>query len=333
MLRILIAITTRDELPAHLDNTIESVRSAFGESANILVLDDGSSSSVMCSESVYRLNGAGIGPARDAAIAIAQCESYSHVMLLDSHMRLDWSALQALSAYEEQCDTKTALACLRCDALSDDWDFLGVKGHGARIKRIFAEPVKREHGVRLHRMWESSWNNSYTDRYCYDEGHSTQIGSLLGACYVIPVDHYMSTLNRPWQTCQGWGTSEATISIPQWILGGHCVCLPGRAGHLFGTDERVKAKKLQRYPFQLASHIHNQLRLAHALGIGTISADYMEQNYHPRLPYATAVKQAKETARRDPWAQWMRGELREDQTLADLVDYCDAWETSMEYVP
>jgi hypothetical protein len=318
-MRILPIITAKDENSKILRATMDSVRKL---SCDMLIVDDGSRQPVYA-DWVMRSPASGVGPARDAGIRRAHTEGYSHVLLLDGHMRLDQSIIDALDAYCHQCDEDHDIACLRCDRLTDDFFFGDTRGYGARVKSVRATPTEKP-GIIEYNLWELQWDNSQQAIDAYIAGQAREIGCLLGAAYIIPVTHYLDVLKAPWQTARGWGISEATISISQALTGHKCFCLPGRAGHYFATPERVEKGLVSNYSFSQTHFRHNQLRLGRAVMPERIDEllDYIRQSRSQKIPYEGHIKSAHLTAIADQWP----AQIQEVTIKHAWKKYCRKWE-------
>ena len=313
---MIICVTGRDEPQLQLGRTLSSIAEHLPE-YDTVVFDDGSQKPLMAPET-YRLDGNGIGQARHAAIMLAMERDHSHVLLMDSHMRVDESTAAGIDHYfGSEAIHDTDLACFRCDAIGEDWEWGDPRGYGARVARLHGTP-KVGPNSEVRRLWQSEWTNTEQAKNTYELGMANVIGELLGAAYIIPVARYIE-LGCPWETHKGWGTSEATISIPHICLGGLIWCLPGRAGHLFGTHDRKKRGLTSQYAFQAAEYYHNQIRLAIACGLDIDKeTEYLLGTYHGLADYKTIINEGYRMAYGDRWAVNMREHIK-------LTDYADKW--------
>lgn len=71
-------------------------------------------------------------------------------------------------------------------------------------------------------------------RYQTDQKKTHAVPNILGGCYAMSKDWYISGLNSVWQYHKGWGKSEQMIALMNYYMGGECVCIPSAwAAHLF----------------------------------------------------------------------------------------------------
>jgi len=184
----------------------------------------------------------GLQPCRDYGIARA---SGDVVIVMDAHMQFKdgsgWADKLAAHIRDNPRDVVCPTCLSVCPStykLTDDCGHCvemraALEEHGAKAPampqpRYAASIAIRDYvekdGHAEHKVFPSRWD--------YRNGPGRK-QSVLGGCYAMRRDWYMAGLRRPWQEMRGWGMSEQTLSITNWLCGGGSHCLPVGVGHLF----------------------------------------------------------------------------------------------------
>lgn len=188
----------------------------------------------------------GLGYCRDAGLRNA---IHQPCLVLDAHMNFEegdhWAS--RMVAYCQAHPTHIGCAVsvqLDHDAVplhqQMDMQFRWETGaavpraayYGARIE-LATDPAPGK----LWRPFPCKWHGEYQE--LIKTGEAGIIQCILGGAYLIDRDWYLDGLRRPWQENRGWGTSEQTIAIPNWLCGGESVLLPIRIGHQYRTGKQA----------------------------------------------------------------------------------------------
>ena len=244
-----VIIPTRNE--ALLDFTIENVLRVAGVvPVEILVINDGG---IALPESKYKEvkihtfdKPIGLAYARD--FALKEMAQYEQCFIIDAHMDFSYNSFEPLVSYLQE--NKNHLTCFKVRGLdSESKDWTNSEYYGADIQ-LCTFDARQGQG----RLFPSKWTQSPAIREGWKAGKVQEVCGILGACYGINKTHYLETLGRPWNKNRGWGTSEQSISIPNWLLGGKSVLMPFDCAHYF-------KKAHEGHRINVRDIIYNQLKL------------------------------------------------------------------------
>ena len=219
----------------------------------VIVVDDGSTRALrdMPAEvlMIEQPEPIGLAYCRDVGMLAAKHEA---CLVLDAHMNFhddDWAPY----CRDFAIDNPRALGCAVSVHLDSDpgntpaqqmdmvhrWTVVNQgrekeprgrsKYYGARIE--LRDP-------KYFRPFPCKWNGRYQDLIA--DGTPGTIQTILWGAYVLNRQWYIDGLKRPWELNRGWGTSEQTISIPNWLCGGESMLLPVEIGHQYRTGNRVR---------------------------------------------------------------------------------------------
>ena len=194
----------------------------------------------------------GVGPSRDAGIAAATGEV---VVLMDAHMRPHGDWLAGMLAVLQM--DPAGIACSRsgvCNGAGDVWSDPAYYYTGARVR------YQTELGWPLEPGW------------LRDAKPGQEIPLALGGCYAIRRDRY-NAIGVPWRRAIGWGSSEQTLCLVNWFLGGATYLADADVDHIYrGRGETMPYKT----PDQIqAGQWYNRLRLVDLLPMPTAERDRM----------------------------------------------------------
>ena len=206
---------------------------------------------------------------RDMGIAMAD---YDAVLVLDAHSnfydtdRWAWK----LAAYSQANPTHLGCAVsvqLRPESMDMDHDPTRDDKPPGRYRGAGLIMCGVDSNQR-HSVFPSKWG--LPTKWGVEDGEArhmagevVEVQTVLGGAYILSKSWYMDGLRRPWRDLRGWGTSEQSISIPNWLLGGTNVLMPVEIGHMYRTAQYHLVPYRTRY----ADIYWNQWRLAHALPI------------------------------------------------------------------
>jgi glycosyltransferase involved in cell wall biosynthesis len=222
--------------------TIRSIRETAGDSVEIVVVDDCSTTRpniIGADNVIFNSQPCGTGPSRHIG---AEAATGDYILITDCHMRFTPGWLQAFGRAPIASLDVICGACVQLD--EENMDLNKAKGcyHGATFN--FFGPDKRN--PKNTHILESVWLDK-RDAPIYETP------SLMGACYFIRRDWYLKL--SPHRFLKTWGCEEQALSLKTWLSGGKvCQVNSIRIGHKF----RRNPKKL---PFKLrvSDVIYNKL--------------------------------------------------------------------------
>jgi glycosyltransferase involved in cell wall biosynthesis len=239
--KLSIVITNRDE--PMLPFTVRRIHETASVPVEVIVVDDGSRRppEIDGAMTIPLYEPTGLAYARDLGIMAAQSDA---VLILDAHMNFhddDWAdycADYAMSypahigcAVSVQLDSDPGATPSQQMDMGQRWNngepSPRAKYYGAKI-----ETVCQKTG----RPFPCKWHGQYRD--LIEHGDFGEIQCILGGAYVLNRNWYVDTLKRPWQPNRGWGTSEQTIAMPNWLMGGKSTLLPIEIGHQYRTGRQ-----------------------------------------------------------------------------------------------
>ena len=259
-----VIITNRNE--PMLPFTVRRIQETADCKVEIIVVDDGSDQAIPELPGVKIIpikEPTGLAYCRDVGIEAASNDA---CLILDAHMNFhpdNWASysVEFSQSYREGigCAVSTQLD-------SDPWNDTGrqmsmlarrepdpgEKGgwilkkrsayYGARIETICTKTA---------RPFPCKWNGDYKE--LIKDGEPGVIQCILGGAYVLSRAWYLQGLQRPWRANRGWGTSEQSIAIPNWLCGGESYLMPIEIGHQYRTG------KQGRVPYQVREKMEVQI--------------------------------------------------------------------------
>jgi len=174
---------------------------------------------------------------------------YKTVLLLDAHMNFwddDWAPRL------------------------DDWSRANPKDIGCSVS-LHLRPDRMEMERAVGKYWAAHIRDMDIDSsrrrrvlpVIWNKCHDTnaEVGSILGGAYVMQRQWYIDGLLGIWLHLLGWGSSESTLSIANYLMGGRNVLLDVEIGHMYRAEHK------QAVPYQTitANLIYNMLFLAHVV--------------------------------------------------------------------
>ena len=281
-LTVVIPARNEDLMPY----TVRRLRdSRQGVPLQIIVIEDGSGRdygllpqpSPGCEMDYIRLAGpVGLCFGRDMGIAAAK---YETCLVLDAHSNFhdDDRWAEQMIAWSQANPTHLGCAIsvqLDCDIRNTDdekMDMATRKLWDEQTGVAYMTGRSRYWGARLD-LFDICSNGRFTifpskwygvAKEAAQAGRPGIIQTILGGAYVLNREWYMEGLGRPWANNLGWGTSEQTISIPNWLLGGESVLLPIEVGHMYRTGKQATVP----YRTHWAHIYYNQMKLAWSLPV------------------------------------------------------------------
>lgn len=232
-MKLSIIITTLNEAPFELNQTIASIRETAGDKPEILVVDDQSSTPVECEDKAVRVIHnrwrCGVGPSRHIGACAATGE---FILIIDSHMRFTpgWYE-KAVARLEGRPTTVHCATCLGLDRDHMDIKAPTAKYHGATMN--FYGPDKNKAGA--YQVFESVWLTP-------EPADDDLLPSIMGACYFWPREWFLKL--APLRYIKLWGQDEPLMAIKSWLAGGDVRLMKQvEIGHVFWTAAKPVIKK------------------------------------------------------------------------------------------
>jgi glycosyltransferase involved in cell wall biosynthesis len=216
-----------------LSNTVRSIRETAGDRPEVIVVDDQSSTPVVCEDAnrvIHNRWQCGCAPSRHIG---AMAANGTHLLFIDAHSRFQpgWyeKAMQRLDA------RPTTVYCATCIGL----DFKNMdmslptcpRYHGASFNFYGAD---RQDPTKMQ-VFEAVWNNPEPE-------DDAEIAAVMGACYFVPRAWYLKI--DPLRHIRYWGMDEPVLSLKTWFAGGDVRLMKNvEIGHKFWNP---KAKPFVR---------------------------------------------------------------------------------------
>lgn len=228
--------------------TVERVRATIGCDHEIICVDDGSDKTIRVPAGVNHLSHAepvGNCYSRHRGIEAAR---YETLWILDAHCNF-WDQPWGRWSAAWVADHPQGLGCAVSVQLRVGEMEMAGKGkyYGAHLVRHDIDSWNRR------RLLPALWNSSDT------VSPGDQIGCVLGGHYLMNRTWYLHGLQGVWEHLRGWGHSEPTISLVNWLCGGDNYLLPLEMGHMYRTGKAYEVP----YVSYLSNLIFNQLYLGH----------------------------------------------------------------------
>lgn len=242
----------------------------------------------------------GVGPCRDVGIAYSDTE---FVVLMDSHTKglPGWG--QAL--VKPLTRRKRTITCAYCGVSHRD-------GHGGWTDRSYYYS-----GGRVRYQTEQGWPLEPGWMRTVEPG--AELGCALGGTYALRKSRY-NEIGVPWRRAWGWGTSEQTLCMVNWLMGGKTVLAGSWTDHIF--YDRAERKPYRTPKLLKCGWIYNRLRLIDILPIPDAERDALT---------AAALAWSKTTGDRARAVE-MLGSRNHDEAKDALAiatrtwnDWCRAW--------
>jgi glycosyltransferase involved in cell wall biosynthesis len=298
-----IIIPTRNE--DMLGFTLKRLAETRGKAElETIVIDDGSGQAIPMVQGIglriIRLaQSIGLDYCRDTGIMEAKADT---CLILDAHMNFH-DGVWAAAVVDYAKSNPNHIACTVSVQLTpEDMEMRANRG-----RYYGADLISYEWDGNRHTIFPPKWRK---------DTEPGEIQCVLGANYLLSRKRYVETLNRPWHLLFGWGTSEAAISIINWLMGGTNVLLPVEIGHMYRTGQSNRVP----YRTQLADIYHNQLWLLHALPLpdktrvellGHIQRNPMSQQVEDRINQLLSRSGPARYRQAAPWVRsWQEWEER-----------------------
>lgn len=237
---------------------------------------------------------------RDRGIHLAK---YDIVLVIDAHMNFwpnDWSEVMV----QHIIDNPTHIGCPYSLQLAPDrMDMEDATGRyrGAHLV------VKDVDSSGRRRILPCIWN-AHIDE-------PGPIGCVLGGAYIFRKDWYIERLQSPWKHLRGWGHSEPTLSLINYLMGGENVLLDAEIGHMYRTGGDAP------YASRVYNLTFNQLFLANV--VVWDEDDILEMIEHMHLSNGADDAAAMLTLERSSYRQYKR--YLRDNAPRSWWDYKREW--------
>lgn len=265
---------------------VETARSAreTAPDAEILVIDDCSAATltfppelnIRVHRNRHRI---GAGASRHVGMQIA---TGSHVLMLDSHCRLEAGWLEKFNFFfgvgNDAGNPHNTVYCGICHGFTPKIPpFVRPSGiyYGANLQFIGHDPNQASRIQVLEGVWAGQ------------RPDNTEISCPMGACAIVPRQRYLEL--GGWQHLRMWGCEEQMLALKFWLSGGEVRLFHGlKSWHRFRDGEKM--------PFRLETWapIYNKLFTIH-----TMFPDDLAAHMISRLPKGADLNKAVETIRRD----------------------------------
>lgn len=230
--------------PDEANATIQSIRATAGNSVEIVVVDDCSSTRpdiVFADKVIFNPHRCGTGPSRHIG---AEAATGTHILICDCHMRfvMGWYSEFIKAAFTQHSDGSighmdtTSVYCAACIQLDEEhMDINHPTGvyHGATFNFYGPDKVNPKNP---NQVLEGNWLEKRPEAIY-------EIPCCMGACYFMSRARYLEL--SPHRYLRTWGCEEQMLSLKTWLSGGKVYQVNSiKIGHKF-------RRNLKKLPFDL----------------------------------------------------------------------------------